>query len=170
MAKENKRRLPKNTINKEVSELSVRANHKEVKIMGLVAEEVQENSNALKLNPYVALKYFRSDWQCFSDWESQELKEFSSFLKNLQCHTWQQVYNTGSKIPKHGLAYTKYNIDDVKSEAIKRKLDSVKKEISDEINFFELRVNQNKLRVHGFQSQSVFFLVALDRNHEAFPM
>jgi hypothetical protein len=36
-------------------------------------------------------------------------------------------------------------------------------------DFFELRVNQEKLRVHGFQSQSVFFLVALDREHAAFP-
>ena len=42
--------------------------------------------------------------------------------------------------------------------------------LSEDINFFELRVNQNKLRVHGFQSHSAFFLVMLDRNHEAFPM
>ena len=61
-------------------------------------------------------------------------------------------------------------VDDVKSEAIKSRLESVKNEISEDINFFELRVNQNKLRVHGFQSQSAFFLVVLDRNHEAFPM
>jgi len=131
---------------------------------------VQYNSNTLKINPYVALKYFKSDWQCFSDWEQQELKQFSSFLKILSKHTWQQVYETGNKTPKHGLAYTKYEVDDVKSEAIKSRLESVKNEISEDINFFELRVNQNKLRVHGFQSQSAFFLVVLDRNHEAFPM
>jgi len=68
------------------------------------------------------------------------------------------------------LAYTKYEIDEVKSEAIKSRLKSVEKEISEDINFFELRVNQDKLRVHGFQSQSAFFLVVLDRNHEVFPM
>ena len=170
MAKNGKKRLPKNAIKNEVSDLSVRANHREVKIMGLVAKEIKENSTPLKLNPYVALKYFKSDWQCFSEWESQELKEFSLFLKVLQNHNWEQVYNTGSKTPKHGLAYTKYEIKDVKSEAIKNKLALVQDEISEDINFFELRVNQNKLRVHGFQSQSVFFLVALDRSHEAFPM
>lgn len=157
MAKGGKKSLPKNTIKDEVSNLSVRANHKEVKIMGLVAKDIKENSTSLKLNPYVALKYFKSDWQCFSEWESHELREFSSFLKTLQDHNWEQVYNTGSKTPKHGLAYTKYEIKDVKSEAIKNKLASVKKEISEDINFFELRVNQNSLRVHGFQSQSVFF-------------
>jgi hypothetical protein len=170
MKNKEKRKFPTNAVKDEVNTLSVRANHKEVFILGLVTEELKENSSALNLNPYVALKYFKSDWQCFSDWEQQELKEFSSFLSSLQRHTWEQVYNTGSRIPKHGLAYSKYDLKDVKPEALRGKLDSVKKEISEEINFFELRVNQNKLRVHGFQSQSVFFLIALDRNHEAFPM
>ena len=170
MGKNAKRKSPKKLIEQELNELSVRANKKEVKILGLVAEEIEANSKVPNMNPYVALKYFQSDWQCFSDWESQELKEFSSFLKILSRHTWQQVYETGGKIPKHGLAYTKYEIDEVKSEAIKSRLQSVKQEISEDINFFELRVNQNKLRVHGFQSQSVFFLIILDRNHEAFPI
>ncbi|RKZ54463.1 MAG: hypothetical protein DRR16_03160 [Candidatus Parabeggiatoa sp. nov. 3] len=170
MGKNTKRKLPKKLIKQELNELSVRANKKEVKILGLVSEEIEANAKVPNMNPYVALKYFKSDWQCFSDWESQELKEFSSFLEVLSKHTWQQVYNTGSKIPKHGLAYTKYEIDEVKSEAIKSRLKSVEKEISEDINFFELRVNQDKLRVHGFQSQSAFFLVVLDRNHEVFPM
>ncbi len=170
MAKNTKRKLPKKLIKQELNELSVRANKKEVKILGLVSEEIEANAKVPNMNPYVALKYFKSDWQCFSDWESQELKAFSSFLEVLSRHTWQQVYNTGNKIPKHGLAYTKYEIDEVKSEAIKSRLKSVEKEISEDINFFELRVNQDKLRVHGFQSQSAFFMVVLDRNHEAFPM
>lgn len=166
-------KLPKSVIKKEQkqeNEIVVRANSKEVKILGLVSNEVGANSTALRLNPYVALKYFNSDWQCFSDWEQQELKEFSNFLKSLASKTWDQVYKTGNKIPKHGLAYTKYKLDEVKSNAIKSKLKEVEKNISEEINFFELRVNQNKLRVHGFQSHSAFFLVALDRKHQAFPM
>ena len=168
MAKNNKYKgkIPKDTIAREVS---VRADKKEVKIMGLIAKDIEANTSVYNLNPYVALKYYKSEWQCFSEWERQELQEFTSFLKTLQNHTWQQVYNTGAKKNKHGLAYTKYKVDEVKSKEIKEKLKKVKKEISEEINFFELRVNQNKLRVHGFQSQSVFFLVALDRNHEAFP-
>jgi hypothetical protein len=170
MASKGNKRFPRKAIKKEITEPSVRANHKEIKILSLVSPELRGHSNVYKLRPYVALKYFKSDWQCFSDWASKELKEFSSFLSSLQSHTWEQVYKTGSKIPKHGLAYTKYEVSDIKSQSIRQKLESVKNEISEEINFFELRVNQNKLRVHGFQSQSVFFLVALDRNHEAFPM
>lgn len=167
MAKNNDKRIPKDTIKGE--HVSVRANKKEIKILGLVSDEISSNQKVLNLNPYVALKYFKSDWQCFSEWEREELKEFSGFLDLLSGHTWEQVYGTGNRTPKHGLAYTKYKIDDVKSEAIKSKLKAVSSEISEEINFFEMRVNQKKLRAHGFQSHSAFFLVALDRNHEAFP-
>lgn len=167
------KKIPKKAIKKEQQDnkdVKVRANEKEIKILGLVSEELQNNSSALKLKPYVALKYFKSDWQCFSDWQSNELKEFSSFLENLSRYTWEQVYKTGNKLPKYSFGYTKYELKDVKSEAIKSKLTDVKDVISEDINFFELRVNQNTLRVHGFQSHSAFFLVALDRSHEAFPM
>lgn len=169
MAKNNKRKIPKEPIHKEIEQITIRANPKEIKILSLVAPEIKKHSSALKLKPYVALKYYKSDWQCFSEWESQELKEFSSFVELLQSYTWEQVYNTGNKKSKHGFAYTKYEISDIKSEKFKGILNEVKKEISEDINFFELRVNQKKLRVHGFQSQAVFFLVALDRNHEVFP-
>lgn len=163
------KKIPKEKIKQEVLGLKVRANPKEIKIIGLITEDITANSVVTSMNPYVALKYFQSDWQCFSDWTKDELKSFSDFLQSLKNHTWQQVYNTASKIPKHGLAYTKYKISEVKSDAIKRKLELVRDQISEDIDFFELRVNQEKLRVHGFQSQSVFFLVALDREHAAFP-
>ncbi len=161
--------IPKNRIKQEQSHYAVRAHKKEIEILGLISEEISTNSSALRLMPYVALKYFQSDWQSFSDWEKKELEAFSRFLSDLSKHTWEQVYKTGSKIPKYGLGYTKYNLDDVSAVKLKNCLKSVAAQISEEISFFELRVNQEKLRVHGFQSQSVFFLVALDRNHEAFP-
>ena len=161
------KKIPKNDIKQE--QINTRTSKTEISILGLVSNEIASNSNALKLNPYVALKYFDSDWQCFSEWEKQELKAFSNFLSTLKNHTWNEVYRTGGRIPKHGLGYTKYKISDIKSEAIKTRLKSVAEHISEDINFFELRVDQNKLRVHGFQSHSVFFLVVLDRNHEAFP-
>jgi len=170
MTKKTGKSIPKQKIKEEQNYFSVRTNKKEAKIIGLVSGEIEENINALMMNPYVALKYFQSDWQCFSEWNQQELKEFSSFLNDLKKRTWQQVYKTGSNIPKHGLGYTKYHISDIKSDGIKEKLKAVASELSEDIDFFELRVNQNKLRVHGFQSQSIFFLVLLDRNHEAFPM
>jgi len=40
--------------------------------------------------------------------------------------------------------------------------------LSPEISLIELRVSQ-KMRVHGFQSQSAFFMVLLDREHKVFP-
>jgi len=137
MANKSKKNLiPQKVVKNELGGISVRANHKEIKILGLVSREIKEQSTIHKLTPYVALKYFKSDWQCFSDWESQELKEFSSFIKSFQNHTWEQVYKTGSKIPKHGLAYTKYEVNEIKSQAIRKKLEAVQNEISEEINFF----------------------------------
>ena len=175
MSKRKRGQIPKSKIKDEQQEeakrqLQVRATSKDMKVFGLVSEEIDEYSSALKMNPYVVLKYFNSDWQCFSEWESWQLKQFSGFLKNLSGHTWQQVYRTGNRIPKHGLGYTAYNINDVKSLAIRNKLQAVADVISEDISFFELRVDQSKLRVHGFQSHSAFFLVVLDKDHEAFPM
>jgi hypothetical protein len=167
MAKKNKAlRLPIVTVQKEQS--TIRANDAEIKIMGLVSQEISSNKNAIKLKPYVALKYFSPDWQCFSEWTVPELKSFSAFINTLKQHTWEQVYKTGGKgVNKTGLGYTKYDLTSVKNTNIQKKLEAVKKEISEDLNFFELRVDQ-KARVHGFQSQSTFFLIALDRNHEAF--
>ena len=40
--------------------------------------------------------------------------------------------------------------------------------ISEDVAWFGLRVTQ-KARVHGFRAGAAFFLVFLDRNHDAFP-
>lgn len=118
-------------------------------------------------NPYVVLKYFQKDWECFSDWTKDELAQFSNFLTTFSTHTWNSVYKSGGKGgSKVGLGYTPYDIDDMSSG--EEHLKKVKKIISPDINIFELRVSQ-KLRVHGFQSQAAFFLVLLDREHRVFP-
>ncbi|QFI37946.1 hypothetical protein FR932_08830 [Moritella marina ATCC 15381] len=164
-----KKKIPQSVIKGEQQSHAVKVKQHDVKIIGLVSDELAGNSKMGHLTPYVALKYFKSDWQCFSDWQHGELKEFSSFLGKLSSMTWQQVYDSSGKSSKRGMAYTSYKIDDVKSPGIKQKLKDVASKVSEDKTFFELRVNQNKLRVHGFQSQSAFFLVALDRGHEAFP-
>jgi len=53
MAKSGKRRLPKKVIKEELKKFSIRANRKEIKIMGLVSEEIEANSNTLKINPMI---------------------------------------------------------------------------------------------------------------------
>lgn len=118
-------------------------------------------------NPYVVLKYFQKDWECFSHWSKEELAQFSNFLTTFSGHTWQSVYKSAGKSGnKVGLGYTPYNVEQMKSgdEHFKK----VQKAVSPDLNIFELRVSQ-KLRVHGFQSQAAFFLVLLDREHRVFP-
>lgn len=163
------RKIPTDVVKREAADAAVRVNRNEIKILGLVSHEIESNSKASKMHPYVALKYFNSECQCFSEWQSEELKAFSSFLDKLSERTWEQIYATAStKGGKNGLGYTKYNVSEVRGSKIKAALQAVSEKISADINFFELRVDQ-EMRVHGFQSQSVFFLVALDRSHEAFP-
>ncbi|EHN66380.1 hypothetical protein [Comamonas testosteroni] len=127
--------------------------------------DVQGGDNA---NPYIALKYFRDAYECFSHWEKDELKAFTELINDLRNRTWKQVLQTSGKRDKRGLAYTPY--DPVKTaEAAKTHLESVRDQISPDITFFELRVDQNKLRVHGFRARAAFFLVLLDREHRVFP-
>lgn len=118
-------------------------------------------------NPYVALKYFRESFECFSDWEKDELKSFSAFIGTLRQRTWRQVLETSGKTNKTGLAYTPYDVATTKGGA-EDHLKEVRSQISPDINFFELRVDQ-KIRVHGFRSKAAFFLVLLDRQHRVFP-
>lgn len=159
------KKLPKEKIQEDAA--AIKLSEGERKIFDLVT--IDADREVTKKNPYVVLKYFQDSWQCFSAWEKDELKQFSGFLAHLSNHTWQQVYETARKNGKHGLAYTKYELSHVKNGA-KEHLEKVKKLISEDIDFFELRVDQNKLRVHGFQSQAAFFLVLLDREHAVFPM
>ncbi|WP_225181380.1 hypothetical protein [Pectobacterium aroidearum] len=122
--------------------------------------------NVIEKKPYVVLKYFQQGWECFSAWDKSELKLFSDFIQKLSNTTWNNIYSTGGKGNKTGFGYTKYNISDMKSG--EDTLKNIQRLISNDLTFFELRINK-KLRVHGFQSQSAFFLVMLDRDHRVFP-
>ncbi len=158
------KQLPKRKI--QESAAAVKLSDNERKIFDLVTADAEREVH--KKNPYVVLKYFQDSWECFSAWEKDELKQLSRFFGHLGSHTWQEVYKTASKTDKHGLAYTKYEISHIKNGA-KDHLENVRRKISEDIEFFELRVDQNKLRVHGFQAQAAFFLVLLDRSHSVFP-
>lgn len=162
------KKLPKHEII-AASEGLVELNPHERKIFNLISS-ASARANYNDETPYVVLKYFRDAFECFSTWEKPELKEFTEFLKELKKRTWSQVLETSGKIGgKRGLAYTPYDISDIEADGIRDHFKEVRKEISDDINFFELRVNQNKLRVHGFRAKAAFFLVLLDREHRVFP-
>lgn len=110
--------------------------------------------------PYVALKYLQTEWQCFSEWSRDELRAFSAFNRKLAQVTWPLLYATGGR-QKTGLGYTPHDLGALPRPAF---ADA----ISEDVAWFELRVTQ-KARVHGFRAGAAFFLVFLDRNHDAFP-
>lgn len=162
------KKLPKQAIKDRIDErVLVKLTPAEAKINSLLDDQAGGSYN--QQAPHVSLKYFRDGFECFSHWEKEELRQFSSFLEHLRGHTWQQVIATGGKEGKRGLAYTPYDVAHV-DKAIREHFDGVRKHISDDISFFELRVNQGKLRVHGFRSNAAFFLVLLDREHRVWPM
>lgn len=107
---------------------------------------------------FLSLKHIQFDFQCFSEWEKQEMKEFWNFNKLLHNSKWQDVYATARKKQKNGFAYTVIPIKKYPNPEFKEKL-------SKDITLFELRVNQ-KIRVHGFRDKSVFYLCWLDKNHQ----
>ena len=112
--------------------------------------------------PHVNLKYYSSSYQCFSEWEPGELKALSALIEKLRQHKWSDIYKTGGQVGnKTGLAYTLHK--DRAKLPRHPALDS----ISEDITFFELRVDQ-EMRVHGFRCLEAFYLVWLDRKHEVY--
>lgn len=127
----------------------------ESELLGISSEE--------KEKAYVALKYFDDGFECFSKWTRDEMKAFTDFVRKINGMSWNQIYQTGRRKNKTGFAYT------VHTNREKLPNSKVLDGISEDINFFELRVNQ-KARVHGFRIKSTFFLVWLDREHSIYPM
>jgi len=106
----------------------------------------------------VSLKYFHRNYQCFSKWQVQELKAFSSFIEKLRNADWGRVVSTGgSPGNKTGLGYTKHKCSTARKKFLW--------DISSDIEFCELRVNQ-RARIHGFHIDSVFYLCWLDKDHK----
>jgi len=105
----------------------------------------------------VSLRYYQSSCECFSEWEKRELKKFSSTLHKIKGYTVDQLKRTLSLCDMHkGIpAEGRFSLPD---------------DLSPDIQFFELKVDpSNKLRIHGFFVEGVFFLVWLDRKHACFP-
>lgn len=112
---------------------------------------------------YVALKYFQPTHECFSEWNKEELAALSSFVALMSAQSWDEIHKSAGKGGrKVGLGYTRHKSRSSLPQC------AVLDNISEDINFLELRVSQ-KARVHGFRVASAFFLVWLDRNHAIYP-
>jgi hypothetical protein len=124
-------------------------------------ETVLGNERGADAVPYVALRYFHPEFQCFSEWARDELRAFSELNRKLRQMTWRLVYESGGRVgEKTGLGYTLW------PRAVLPPPPELAA-ISDDITWFELRVTK-RARVHGFRGGAAFFLVYLDRLHEVF--
>ena len=106
---------------------------------------------------YIALKYFDKNFECFSEWQSDELACFSNFVDKVNSMSWKQL-------KKHtGIRYK--DID------VARRIpgNNIKETLSKDITFCEMRVTE-KARVVGFRRNTVFFICWLDRSHRICPI
>ncbi|MGB0560733.1 MAG: hypothetical protein ACPGVO_02880 [Spirulinaceae cyanobacterium] len=155
-----KLKIPQDKIQQEGRKVDL--SPQEQNIFTLVNTEADAQQKYSEDYAYIVLKYFQGDWQCFSDWEKQELRQLTRFVRKISQQTWIQVYSS------KGFKYTQYELSDVRNNGAKSCFESVLSQITGDVKFFELRVD-GEMRVHGFRCRSAFFLVLLDRNHEVFP-
>ncbi len=163
MAKKKKSRIPESvSLSGKAMRTNVYLTDIERKVFGISQNGREEKSRA---HPYISLKYFQPSFQCFSEWQSHELKAFSRLAEKLRETSWEQIYRTAGKIGgKSGFGYTPHK--NTKKLPNMSRLELL---VSQDITFFELRVT-GEARVHGFRMKSAFFLVWLDRRHGIYPM
>ncbi|AWO91945.1 MULTISPECIES: hypothetical protein [Bradyrhizobium] len=133
----------------------INATFLEAALLGLTDKQDDER-------PYVNLRYYWPDHECFSSWGAEKLKAFSSFCRKLSQVKWQDIYRTaGAPGNKTGFGYTPHK--DIK---VLPKNPDIEK-FSPDLTWFELRVDQES-RVHGFRAKDAFFLVFLDGDHQIY--
>ena len=104
----------------------------------------------------ISLRYFQRSCECFSKWEKPELKKFSATIDKLLGYGPNLLTKTSSLCVMH-------------KDAPDEDRFSLPDEISPEQALHEIKVDpSNKLRIHGFFSGPVFFLLWLDREHACF--
>lgn len=109
---------------------------------------------------FVALKYYRPEYQCLSEWTADELRAFSAFCRKLAQMTWQQIVETGGRL-RTGLGCTPVERGQLPGTDFLHA-------ISEDISWMEMRVTQ-VARVFGFRAGHAFFLVFLDRHPRHHP-
>ena len=105
----------------------------------------------------ISLKYYRKDSECFSAWQSSELKKFSAALEKISGQTAKDLKSYKPLCVKH------------KGPPAAKRF-SRPDSLSEDLDFYEIKIDaSNKARVHGVFVDSIFFLVWLDRQHAVFP-
>ena len=113
-------------------------------------------------NIFLSLRFVQFQFQCFSEWDKNEMRSFWAFSEKLHELTWERIFQQAGKGEnKSGMGYT----------VIPRKKypkSDFSKLIDPDSSIFELRVSQ-KARVHCFRDKSICYICWLDRNHQICP-
>lgn len=113
----------------------------------------------LDLPPAFSFLHFDSSPECASSWPGEAIKNLFARFKHVNSMTWEQVFKTGGKAgDKTGVGYTLIN-----PKTCARKLPQY---LSEDIELSEMRINR-KSRILGVRHEATYFVIWLDRNHEA---
>lgn len=113
-------------------------------------------------NVFLSLRFVQHQFQCFSEWDKNEMKSFWAFSEKLHDMTWEQILQQATKgRDKSGMAYTIISKNNYPKSEFSKTIDP-------HSNIFELRVTQ-KARVHCFRDKSICYVCWLDKNHQICP-
>lgn len=102
----------------------------------------------------VNLRYFKKSCECFSAWQTDELKAFANLIEKLLGYSSEDQLKSNTTICHAHMGKP-------------NRARFSRPNISDEIPLYGLDAGR-KARVHGFFQNSTFYLVWLDRKHECF--
>lgn len=119
------------------------------------------NASGDTANILISIRFLRHEFECFSDWNKEEMKSFWLFIKKAHEYTWQNLKDQSCKGKnKNGLGFTSISVSKYPKK--------YRENFDPQSNLFELRVNQ-KARVHCFRDKSVCYIIVLDKDHKVFP-
>lgn len=101
----------------------------------------KHSTGAVSIN----LRYYYNKCECFSQWQSAELKKFSGTIEKIRGYTFDtlRVNKTLCEIHRGPPKASRF---------------SRPESISDDIQFYEIKVDPSKkLRIHGFFIKDIFF-------------
>ena len=113
-------------------------------------ERAEKDKEALS----ISLKHYNEKHQCFGSWKPEDMKRFSSTIRQMRTLTRNDLNRTNiiSKVRnQNGWQLNK------------------PKSVDRELPIYELRIGKSSnLRAFGVMPESVFYLIWLDRSHGVF--
>lgn len=113
------------------------------------------------LAPAFSFLHFDPSPECPSTWPQDNMKSLFDAMRVASSMTWKQVQATGG----HGKNAQGIAFKVVNPKQAKRNLPE---NLAEDIDLAEIRITK-KARIFGVRSESIFYVIWLDKDHQVFP-